>query len=317
MYQVYSKALKEKYGEKVYKLPVNLPVTCPNRDGYLATGGCIYCGAKGAGFESLPSELSVSQQIRQNAAYIGKKYHAKKFIAYFQNFSNTYLPIERLRSFLEEAAKEDVVGIDLSTRPDCISDGYLEMLKEISQRHSVSIGIELGLQSVNYHTLKKINRGHTLAEFLDAVRRIQRFDFEICTHVILDLPWDGDDDVIETAKILSAMEINSVKLHSLYVVKDTPLARAYQEGTLPLFGVEDYVRRCVLFLRYLSPEIVIVRLIGRAPEEDTLTANFGMSWWKVKDRIDREMEPYQQGDLCDYLNGRALGRFQEERKDGE
>ncbi len=164
-YNVYSKYLKKKYGEKVYKLPVNIPVTCPNRDGTIGYGGCIFCGEEGAGFEILSNALSVSDQLKTNMEYIRKKYNTHKFIAYFQNFSNTYLSLDKFKSYIREACVDNVVEISISTRPDCVSEEYLLFLDEIRREKNVEISLELGLQTVNYHSLIKINRGHTLAEF--------------------------------------------------------------------------------------------------------------------------------------------------------
>ena len=312
-YRVYSDYLKEKYGEKVYKLPINLPLSCPNRDGELSNEGCYFCGEKGAGYESLSNKLSVKEQIQKNKDYISFKYKAKKFIPYFQNFSNTYLRLEDLENYLEEAATatDDIVGISIATRSDCINDKYLILLQNIKEKFGIDITVELGLQTVNYHTLKKINRGHTLAEFLDAVLKIKKYDFEICAHVILDLPYDNLDDVIETAKILSSLEINEVKIHSLYIVKNTKFAELYEKGNLNLISKEDYIDRVVTFLEYLNPDIVIGRLIGRAPEVDTLIANWNTAWWKIKDEIDEKMKTLNiwQGKKFTYLNGAAVKKF--------
>jgi radical SAM protein (TIGR01212 family) len=185
-YHVYSDHLKHRYGEKVYKLPISLPVTCPNRDGTCGSNGCAFCGEIGAGYENLPASMTVGMQIAANRTHITAKYKAKKFIPYFQNFSNTYLPVEELKQYILEACQEDVVSIALATRPDCVNDHYLAMLAEISKSKGVDISIELGLQTVNYHSLQKVNRGHTLAEFLDAVLRIKRYNMEVCAHIILN-----------------------------------------------------------------------------------------------------------------------------------
>jgi len=310
-YFTYSQYLKNKYGERVYKLPINLPGTCPNRDGTSGYGGCIYCGEAGAAFENLSCDMPVKEQIKTNMEYIGKKYKAEKFIAYFQNYSNTYMPLDEFKKHIEDAVMENVVEIAVSTRPDCICDEYLDFLKSISEKHKIEISIELGLQSVNYHTLKTINRGHTLAEFLDAVLRIKRYAFSICAHVILNLPWDNMDDVIECSKILSALGVNQVKLHCLYILKDTPLAKMYVDGEFEMGNYYDYVEKVVTFLEYLHPDIAIQRVIGRAREEDCIFANYSTSWWKIKDNIDEQLEFLDtfQGKKCDYLNGKSLKKF--------
>ena len=311
IYNKYSDYLKKLYGERVYKLPVNLPITCPNRDGTCSVGGCIFCGEVGAAFENLPSTMSVENQIKENMEFIGRKYKAKKFIAYFQNFTNTYMPFDEFKRVINAAVMDNIVEIAVSTRPDCIRDQYMSFLKELSDSTGIRISIELGLQTVNYKTLKKINRGHTLAEFIDAVKIIQKYGFDICTHLILNLPWDDMEDVTECARILSALRINQVKLHSLYIVKDTPMAEMYQKGDFDMGEYTDYVERVITFLENLSPEITIQRLLGRAKEEHTVFANYGMSWWKIKDTIDDEMKKRgtYQGIKCNYLNGKALNKF--------
>ncbi len=311
IYHVYSDYLKKRYGEKVYKLPIGLPLTCPNRDGVCGVAGCTFCGEIGAGYENLPAEMTVTEQIDTNRAHIAPKYKAEKFIAYFQNFSNTYLPIERLRSYLEEACQPDIVGIAIATRPDCINDEYLKMIDEVKKKHQIAISIELGLQSVNYHSLIKVNRGHTLAEFIDAVLRIKRYGLEVCAHLILNLPWDDEIDVIENAKMMSALQVDQVKLHALYIVKGTQMAKEYEDGALKLISKEEYMERVIAFLEHLHSDIVVQRLIGRAPESNTLFSNWQTGWWKIRDTIIQTMEKRDtyQGRLCNYLNGSAVKQF--------
>ena len=199
LYHKYSEYLQNKYGEKVYKLPINLPITCPNR---IHGQGCSFCAEVGTGFEAKNSSVSVTEQLNATKTLIEQKYKAKKFIAYFQNYTNTFMPLDTFRAYMLEAAMvEDIVEISISTRPDCIRDSYLDVLRDIQKEYHVDINIELGLQSANYHTLDAINRGHGLAEFIDAVLRIQKYAFTICAHVILNLPQDTMRDAVETAKI--------------------------------------------------------------------------------------------------------------------
>jgi len=243
--------------------------------------------------------------------YISRKYKAEKFIAYFQNFTNTYLPLEKFQEYSWEACQPKIVELAISTRPDCIDDKYLDFLQRLKREKEVNISIELGLQTVNYHTLQKINRGHTLAEFVDSVWRIKEKGLEVCTHLILDLPWDNMTDIIENAKVLSALKVEQVKLHSLYIVKNTILAKMYEERRINLLSKEEYIERVVTFLEYLAPNIVIQRLIGRAPEVNTLLANWNTSWWKIRDEIEMLLERREsfQGKKFDYLNGSALKVF--------
>ena len=309
-YRVYSDFLKEKYGEKVYRIPISLPLTCPNRDGEIGSGGCTFCADVGAGFESFEGCVPIKDQIDSNKEYIGKRFNAKKFIAYFQNYTNTYTAPENLREYLNEAIGEDIVEIAISTRPDAISDEYLQIIDEVRKK-GVQVSIEMGLQTVNYHTLKRVNRGHSLAEFIDAVLRIKRYGFEVCAHMILNLPGDDMDDVIEGAKVLSALGVDGVKLHSLYIATGSIMAQEYEKGDMDMVGLEEYVKRVCEFLRYASKDMVIQRIIGRAPEENTLFCNWNTSWWKIKEMIEMYLEEndIRQGDKCDYLNGKALGKW--------
>lgn len=285
LYNEYSNYLKDKYGEKVYKLPVNIPVTCPNRDGTIGIGGCTFCAEVGTGFEMLDNTLSVKEQLIINMNYISKKYKAKKFIAYFQNYTNTYLKLEQFKKYINDAIVDNIVEICISTRPDCIEDEYLVFLDDIRMKYNVNISIELGLQTVNYHTLLNINRGHTLAAFIDAITRIKKYKFETCAHIILNLPGDNILDTIETAKILSVLKVDQVKLHSLYIMENTIMGSLYKKNEIVLITKDEYIERVITFLEYLNKDIVVQRLIGRAPKENSLFVNWGMSWWKIKDEI--------------------------------
>ena len=310
-YYMISEFLRRKYGVKVYKLPVGLPVTCPNRDGTCGTGGCIFCGSIGAGYENLPDTMTVAEQLAVNRRHIENKYKASKFIAYLQNFSNTYLPPAQFAGWLEEACQKDVVGVAVATRPDCVHDRYLEIMADVRERRGVDMTLELGLQTVNYRTLAWINRGHGLAEFIDATLRSSRWGVEVCAHMILNLPGDEMIDVVEGAKILSALNVAQVKLHALYVVKGTRLAQMYEAGEVVLGSCDEYVERAVAFLEHLSPEIAVQRLIGRAPEENTLFTNWSKGWWRIRESIENRLAELDtwQGKRCDYLNGPAVRKF--------
>ena len=324
VYNTFSEYLINRYGEKTYKLPIALnPIytdengatrsyTCPNRDGTCGVEGCTFCGEIGAGYENLPADMTVTEQIAVNKAHIVPKYKATKFIPYLQNFSNTYMPLERFAAYLEEAARaEGVVAVYIATRPDCIRDDYLKIMQDLAGKYRIDICVELGLQTVNYHTLDKINRGHSLAEFIDAILRVKKYGLQTCAHLILNLPWDTDRDAIEAARIMSALQLDQVKLHALYIVKGTVMAEQYEKGELELIGRDEYQKRVILFLRHLSPNIVLQRVIGRAPAENTLFSNWSTGWFKIRDGIIHQMEEqgFKQGDCCDYLNGAALRKF--------
>lgn len=312
LYYAYSDYLKEKYGEKVYKLPVNLPVSCPNRTG--GKKGCSFCAGCGTGFEAMPSSVPVKEQMEQTKQRIESRYRAYKFIAYFQNYTNTFLPLADFKRYVIEASKvSDVVAISISTRPDCIRRDYLDVLKEISQMHKLDVTIELGLQTVNYHTLHRIDRGHGLAEFIDAVLLIRKYGFAICSHVILNLPGDNIRDSIETARVISALKVHTVKIHSLYIAKKTRLCEDYENGTISVCSKEEYIRRLIAFLENLSPDIAVERLFSRVPEKDAVFSNWGRSWWTLKDELTAQMaaQGSYQGRYFHYLNGAALDKIQE------
>lgn len=309
LYNKYSEYLKNKYGEKVYKLPINLPISCPNRIG---SSGCSFCAEVGTGFEAMDSIYSVSEQLNKTKKLIERKYKAQKYIAYFQNYTNTFMPLDQFESYVTEAAQNpNIVEISISTRPDCIRTSYLDVLLKIKNKYLVDINIELGLQSANYHTLDAINRGHGLAEFIDAVLQIKKYPFIICTHVILNLPTDSMRDTIETAKILSALKIDIVKLHSLYIAKNTKLSMQYKSGTIDICSKEEYLDRVILFLEHLSPEMVVERLFSRVPEEDAIFSNWNTSWWKLQDELLDKMQQSDsyQGKKFHYLNGSALNKL--------
>jgi len=284
-YYPYSTYQKEKYGKKVYKIPINLPVTCPNRDGTLGVDGCDFCAEEGAGFEALSSEKPVKEQLEENINYIGKRYGVDIFSAYFQNYTNTYMPMKDFKQYMEGVLDDRIVELAISTRPDCVSDEQLDYLKEYKQIHDKNIVMELGLQTANYHTLFRINRGHGLAAFIDATNRIKQRGLEVCAHVIINLPGDEDLDMIETADILSALKVEQVKLHALYIMKNTIMGNQYEQGELSIISRDDYQRRVILFLMHLNPEIAVQRLIGRAPKENSLFVNWKTSWWKIRDEI--------------------------------
>lgn len=297
-YYSISEYYKETYGEKVYKLPVKLSLTCPNRDGAKCYGGCIFCSESGGSFENLPSFMTVDEQLNKNMEYIGKRYKANKFIAYFQNFTNTYMPLSQFKEVIKACNKDNIVGVSISTRSDSVTEDKLEFLKEWSDKSGIDITIELGLQSANYKTLDILNRGEDLADFIEACNLINQYGFRICTHVILSLPWDDIKDVRQTARIINALNVKEVKVHSLFVIKGTKLAKMYENGEITLPSKDEYEENVIEFLRLIKSDVAVQRLVGRAPEEDTLFCNWDTSWWLIRDEIVGKMNEngFVQGD---------------------
>jgi len=257
----------------------------------------------GSGFNCLSSETSIIEQIRKNKEYVKTRYKAELFIAYFQAFSNTYLPFEQFKENILQATEEpDIIEIAISTRPDCISNQYLEFLQSIQKTKNIKINIELGLQTANYHILEKINRKH------DAVLRIKAKELTTTAHLILNLPESDMIDVIESAKIISALKVDFAKLHSLYIVQGSPFAQKLQKNQITLCSKEEYINRVVTFLEYLDPNMVIQRLVARGPRDKTIFENWNQSWWAIKQEIESALEERDtyQGRYFNYLDGKAL-----------
>jgi len=276
--------LRNKFGCKVYKISLDAGFTCPNRDGHTAHGGCIYCDSRGSASPMIDSQLSVREQMEAGMAFGRRRYKAKKFIAYFQAFSNTYAPVEKLRKLYDEALDfEDVVGLAIGTRPDCVPDSVLDLIEEYAQNYHV--WLEYGIQSVHLRTLRLINRGHSLAEFIDAVMRTKGRNINICAHVILGLPGEDRDDMLETAKVMSALRLEGIKIHSMYIVYDTALEQMYKSGKYKPLTFEEYVSIAADCLELLHSGMVIQRLTGDAPK-DILVAP---EWTLDKGRVLREI----------------------------
>ena len=297
-YYSISSYYKDTYGEKVYKLPIKLSLTCPNRDGASCYGGCIFCGDEGGSFENLPSFLTVEEQLDKNKNYIGSRYAANKFIAYFQNFTNTYMNLREFKEVISACDKDYIVGVSISTRSDSVTEDKLIFLKEWSDKTGKDITIELGLQTANYKTLEILNRGEDLADFIEACNLINKYGFRICTHVILSLPWDDIRDVRQTARIINALNVKEIKIHSLFVIKGTKLYEMYLNNEFKMPSKESYQSNVIEFLRLIRPDVAVQRIVGRAPEEETAFCNWDTSWWLIRDEIIETMvnNGYSQGD---------------------
>jgi radical SAM protein (TIGR01212 family) len=282
---------RDLYGCRVQKITVDAGLTCPNRDGTLSTGGCIYCNARGSGTGAHTLGLSVSEQLEQGKATLSRRYKAKKFIAYFQSFTNTYAPVPKLRTLWEEAfSVPDVVGISVGTRPDCAGEAVLDLLEEFSG--SRLVWVEYGLQSAHNATLQRINRGHDFKCFERAVEAARKRNLNICAHAILGLPGEDRDDMLETARTIGRMDIQGIKLHLLYVVKGTELARLYHQGDYRCLEQEEYVELVCRFLELLPREMVIQRLTGDPHAEELLAPAWSMRKAEtlnlIKGRLENE-----------------------------
>ncbi|WP_373500009.1 TIGR01212 family radical SAM protein [Desulfococcus sp.] len=267
-YRDFNTWLREQFGERVQKITVDAGLTCPNRDGRAGRGGCIYCNARGSGTGGHARGLSITRQIRNSRHVIARRYKARKFLVYFQSFSNTYAPLDTLRGMYDEAlaAVDGIVGLSVGTRPDCVDEPVLELLQAYAE-HAM-IWVEYGLQSIHDETLRRIHRGHDAACFRRAVDATRGRGIRICAHVILGLPGETRGHMMETARAVAEMGIDGIKLHLLYVVRGTALDRLYREGAFQCLSQSEYVDRVCEFLEYLPKEMVIQRLTGDPhPEE--------------------------------------------------
>lgn len=285
-YYTFSRFLREHFGGPVQKIPLDAGFGCPNRDGTVGRGGCIFCLNRafspfaGAG-------LTVTEQIRRFKA---RRRGPGRYIAYFQAYTNTYAPVPELRRVYEEAlADPEVVGLAVATRPDCVPDPVLDLLQSYTDRWMV--WVEYGLQSCHDATLQRINRGHDFATFVDAVARTKGRGIYIGAHVILGLPGETRTQILETAYALNATGVDGVKMHHLQVFEGTPLAVAFLRGEVKTLGPDEYVSLACDFIEALSPQMVILRLVGDVTDDALLLApRWGVSKAEVINQIDRELE---------------------------
>ena len=256
--------MKQRFGEKVYRLSLNGGMTCPNRDGTAGTGGCIFCSAGGSGDFAAPAVLPISEQLRMQKELIAKKRPVHKYIAYFQAYTNTYAPVEYLeRIFLEAISDPEVVALSIATRPDCLGDEVLALLHRLNRIKPV--WVELGLQTIHEDTARFIRRGYPLSCFAAAVTQLRAIGIEVIVHVILGLPGEDRDAMLQTCKYLNTCDIQGIKLQLLHILKHTDLATFYTETGFPVMTQEAYITLLIDCMEQLSPKIVIHRLTGDGP----------------------------------------------------
>lgn len=256
--------LKQIYHEKVYKITLNGGMTCPNRDGTVGTGGCIFCSASGSGDFAGPKTLSISEQIAHGKQELNGKRPVHSYIAYFQAFTNTYAPLSRLEQLFTEAVQDDDVKIlSIATRPDCLGDDVLELLGRLNRIKPV--WIELGLQTIHADTAKFIRRGYELPVFEKAVKDLRALGITVIVHTILFLPGETKEMMMETLDYLNHMDIQGIKLQLLHILKDTDLAEVYEAHPFPVPDMDEYIRFLGICISHLNPQITIHRLTGDGP----------------------------------------------------
>jgi radical SAM protein (TIGR01212 family) len=278
-----------RFGYRVHKLPIDAGFTCPNRDGSVATGGCVYCDGRGSALRRAGTLPSVGEQIRRGQAFYRGRGKAEKFIAYFQTFTNTHAPVEKLRALYDEAlAEEDVIGLSIGTRPDCIPEETLALIRSYAERRHV--WLEFGLQSIRDRTLREINRGHDAAVFRDAVQRAGGGPILICVHIIVGLPGETHEDMMETARAIAGLPIDGIKIHSLLALRGTPLGERYARGEMEFMTREAYVETVCDILEVLPPEMVIQRLTADGYRDIFLGPAWAGNKLAVLNAIDCELE---------------------------
>jgi radical SAM protein (TIGR01212 family) len=276
-YNTFSAYQKKTFGERVQKVTIDAGFTCPNRDGTVGRGGCIYCNNDSFNPSYNTAKNSISTQIEEGIEYLKRRYRRKlrKFIVYFQPYSNTYAPLDILKKHYEEALNfDEVVGLTIGTRPDCIDEEKLDYLQKLAENYDITI--EYGLESLSNDTLKRINRGHDVETFFRAVEMSGNRGIKICPHLIIGFPWETKSQWIESADILSQYPLEFIKIHHLHIVKNTALAAQYKKEPFHLVGKDEYMDILVDFLERLNPNIVIQRLFGEAPPAMLAVPDWGI-----------------------------------------
>ncbi len=288
-YNSYRRVLRKTFQAKVHKVTLRADFTCPNRDGRVAVGGCIYCNNASHTPRAYHPGMSVREQLEQGMEALRRRHKAEQFIAYFQSYTNTYGSITKLERLYREALDcPGVVGLSVATRPDCVPDEVLDLLADIS-RHTY-VWLELGLESMHEKTLQWVNRGHGLREFIDAVERSKARGLRLCIHIILGFPTESREEILQTPAFLNRMGIDGVKLHNLHVIKHTALEQIYRSGSFALLSRGAYVSLLVDFLERLAPEIVIHRLTGETYREITVAPEWSVNKIGLLNAIEEELE---------------------------
>ena len=276
--------LRQKFGEKVFKISLDAGFTCPNRDGTKSTGGCIFCSERGSGdFAGKGSNLI--DQFYEEKKLMNKKWKSGKYIAYFQAYTNTYAPVDILREkYTKMLDLEDVSGIAIATRPDCLPEDVLELLTEINKR--TYLWVELGLQTVNEETAKLINRGYDINTYIDAVRQLKKRNIEVVTHVIFGLPGESHEDMKNTVRFVANTGTQGIKLHLLHLMKGTRLEEFYNSSKFPLLQMDEYVNLIVDAVEMLPEDMVIHRITGDSPRSLLIGPMWSLKKWEVLNAID-------------------------------
>ena len=288
-YNNYNSYLKEKFGCRVHKVSVDVGFTCPNRDGNVAIGGCIYCNNDSFVPSYAKSRVSLQDQIRTGMEYQKKRFKAEKFIIYFQAYTNTYDKIEKLEKLYREALdNENVVGLAIGTRSDCVDEEKIKLFDDLAKDWFVSI--EYGIESIYDKTLEYMNRGHNYKSIIDAIRITKERGIHIGAHIIVGFPTEAKEEMLQMANEVSRLNIDFLKVHNLHIVKNTPLARMYAKDPFHLFNYQEYLDFITCFLERLAPNIVIERLFTDTPQDLLIAPRWNKTHTEILRGIDMELE---------------------------
>jgi len=275
-YNFFGDYLFNKYSFRVLKLPVNAGLSCPNRDGTTGTGGCIFCSEEGSASPTTRGISSLTAQMTNAINTFRRSYKETKYIAYLQAYSNTYADIDILKKIYDQCTSfPGITGLMIGTRPDCINENILQLIKSYD-RPGFELWLELGLQSVHDKSLTFLERGHTWEQTMSAIRLVSKFDINLCTHVILGIPGESWFEMMHTAEVISALDVNGVKIHHLHVIKGTPLELIYRKNNIKLLSLREYISILCDFIERLRPDITIHRLAGDSPEDKLLAPAWGL-----------------------------------------
>lgn len=287
-YLSFNKYLKDKFGQKVYKISLDGGFTCPNRDGKTGTRGCIFCSKGGSGDFAESREMSITEQIENGKKRVEKKIKSGKYIAYFQAFTNTYAPVEMLRQKYEEAINHpDIVALSIATRPDCLGDDVLRLLDEMNKIKPVFV--ELGLQTIHQKSAKYIRRGYDLSVYDKAVMDLKKIGVNVVVHVILGLPNESENDMLETVKYVCESGANGIKLQLLHVIDGTDLAKDYEKGLFKTLEFDEYVNLIVKCVKIIPKDIVIHRLTGDGAKKDLIAPLWSADKKRVLNAINKAL----------------------------
>ena len=286
-YNQYSAYLKKKFGAKVYKITIDAGFSCPNRDGTISRGGCIFCDEGGSFSQAHSNKLSVEGQIETGIQNLSQRFKAEKFMAYFQAYSNTYKPVSELEKIYNSSLENSkIVGISIGTRPDCVDEDKLKLIS--SYKDDYYTWIEYGLQSIHNKTLVRINRGHDYDCFLRAYERTKELGINVCAHVIFGL-WETHDEIMQTAQELARLKVDGVKIHMLCALENTKLAKMYEDGEISFMSEDEYVSTVCDFLEYLPPDTTIHRLAGNGLSRTLIAPQWLGAKFDCLNKIDREL----------------------------